>query len=107
MNPLGLQFGIVIRGTVFDDSFGEMHFRREFKDLKTRPIKIDANGKQYLEITFNVRDLAGNTTAISLKVFLDSTVPIQPGTGQRDLPPREVPRTLAELLEYYYLTGQN
>ncbi len=106
VNPLGLQFGIVIRGTVFDDSFGEMHFRREFKDLKSRPIKIDASGKQYLEITFSIHDLAGNTTSISLKVYLDPTVPIQPGTGQRDLPPREVPRTLAELLEYYYLTGQ-
>ncbi len=106
VNPLGLQFGIVIRGTVFDDSFGEMHFRREFKDLKSLTIKTDASGKQYLEITFNIRDLAGNTTSISLKVFLDPTVPIQPGTGQRDLPPREVPRTLAELLEYYYLTGQ-
>ncbi len=106
VNPLGLQFGIVIRGTVRDDSFGEMHFRREFKDLKTRPIKTDASGKNYLDITFNIRDLAGNTTSVSLKVFLDPTVPIQPGTGQRDLPPREVPRTLAELLEYYYLTGQ-
>ncbi len=106
VNPLGLQFGIVIRGTVFDDSFGEMHFRREFKDLKSLPVKTDASGKKYLEINFSVRDLAGNSTAISLKVYLDSTVPIQPGTGQRDLPPREVPRTLAELLEYYYLTGQ-
>lgn len=106
VNPLGLQFGIVIRGTVFDDSFGEMHFRREFKDLKSRPIKTDANGKQYLAITFEIRDLAGNATSVSLKVYLDPTVPIQPGTGQRDLPPREVPRTLAELLEYYYLTGQ-
>ncbi|MFM9965219.1 MAG: G8 domain-containing protein [Planctomycetaceae bacterium] len=106
VNPQGLQFGIVIRGTVRDDSFGEMHFRREFKDLSSRPIKTDASGKRYLDITFNIRDLAGNTTSISLKVFLDPTVPIQPGTGQRDLPPREVPRTLAELLEYYYLTGQ-
>jgi hypothetical protein len=107
VNPQGLQFGIVIRGTVRDDSFGEMHFRREFKDLKSRPIKTDASGKKYIDITFEIHDLAGNTTAVSLKVFLDSTVPIQPGTGQRDLPPREVPRTLAELLEYYYLTGQN
>lgn len=107
VNPQGLQFGIVIRGTVFDDSFGEMHFRREFKDLNKLPIKTDASGKKYLEINFNVRDLAGNTTAISLKVYLDPTVPIVPGSGQRDLPPREVPRTLAELLEYYYLTGES
>lgn len=106
VNPLGLQFGIVIRGTIRDDSFGEMHFRREFKDLRGYTIKTDASGKKYLDITFEIHDLAGNTTSVLLKVFLDPTVPIVPGTGQRDLPPREVPRTLAELLEYYYLTGQ-
>ena len=106
VNPLGLEFGIVIRGTVLDDSFGEMHFRREFKDLRGYTIKTDASGKKYLTLEFSVNDLAGNMTQVVLNVFLDPTVPIVPGTGQRDLPPREVPVTLAELLEYYYLTGQ-
>ncbi len=106
VNPQGLQFGIVIYGTVRDDSFGEMHFRREFKDLQTRPILTDSLGKKYINLTFNIHDLAGNTTSVSLKVYLDPTVPIVPGTGQRDLPPRDVPRTLAELLAYYYLTGE-
>ncbi len=106
VNPLGLKFGIVVYGTVSDDSFGTMHFRREFNDLQTRTIKTDAQGKKYLELDFQIRDLAGNTTSVLLRVMLDSTVPIVPGTGQRDLPPREVPRTLAALLEYYYLTGE-
>ena len=106
VNPLGLKYGIVIYGSVIDDSFGEMHFRKEFKDLESRAIKTDTKGKKYLELDFQIRDLAGNTTSVLLRVMLDSTVPIVPGTGQRDLPPREVPRTLAALLEYYYLTGE-
>lgn len=36
------------------------------KDFQELPIRTDASGKKYLEINFNVRDLAGNTTAISL-----------------------------------------
>lgn len=106
VNPKGLQFGIVIYGTVRDDSFGEMSFRREFKNLQTLPKKTDANGKQYLELTFSIRDLAGNETSITLKVMLDPNAPIVPGTQQRDLPPRDIPRTLTELLEYYFLTGE-
>ena len=101
-----MKYGIVIYGSVIDDSFGEMHFRKEFKDLESRAIKTDTKGKKYLELDFQIRDLAGNTTSVLLRVMLDSTVPIVPGTGQRDLPPREVPRTLAALLEYYYLTGE-
>ena len=106
VNPLGLKYGIVVYGTISDDSFGTMHFRRKFNDLETRTIKTDSKGKKYLELDFQIRDLAGNTTSVLLRVMLDSTVPIVPGTGQRDLPPREVPRTLAALLEYYYLTGE-
>jgi hypothetical protein len=106
VNPLGLQYGIVIYGTVFDDSFGEMHFRRQFKNLQTLPKKTDAAGKQYLELTFTIQDLAHNVTTVTLKVVLDPNAPIVPGTDQRDLPPREIPRTLAELLEYYFLTGE-
>ena len=106
VNPLGLEFGIVIHGTVLDDSFGEMSFRREFKHLDDLPIEYRADGTPFLTISFTIRDLAGNETRISLQVVLDPNAPIVPGTAQRDLPPRDMPRTLTELLEYYFLTGQ-
>ena len=106
VKPRGLEFGIVVYGLVRDHSFGEMHFRKEFDDLTMRTIKTDSHGKQYLELDFQISDLAGNVTSVLLRVMLDPTVPIVPGTGQRDLPPRELPRTLIALLEYYYLTGQ-
>ncbi len=106
VHPEGLEFGIVIRGTVVDDSFGEMHFRKKFDDLEEREILTDADGTQFLMLSFSVRDLAGNTTGVTLRVVLDPNVPLVPGTDQRDLPPRAVPTTLAELLEYYFLTGE-
>jgi len=105
VNPEGLQFGFVVHGRVFDDSFGDMSFRKRFNDLEERPILTDEDGIQYIELDFTIRDLAGNTTAVIVRVVLDPDAPIVPGTGQRDLPPREVPTTLAELIEYYFLTG--
>lgn len=107
VHPDGLEFGFTVRGKVFDDSVGDMSFRRRFRDLESRPILTDENGTQYIELSFTIRDLAGNTTDITLRLVLDPTVPLVPGTGQRDLPPRTMPTTLIELLEYYYLTGQS
>lgn len=106
VNPLGLQFGFVVHGRVFDDSFGDMSFRKRFNDLEDRPILTDDDGTQYIELDFTIRDLAGNATDVIVRVVLDPDAPIVPGTGQRPLPPREVPTTLAELLEYYFLTGE-
>lgn len=107
VHPDGLEFGFTVRGKVFDDSVGEMSFRRRFRDLESRPILTEDNGTQFIELNFTIRDLAGNTTDITLRLVLDPTVPLVPGTGQRDLPPRTMPTTLIELLEYYYLTGQS
>lgn len=106
VNPEGLQFGFVVHGRVFDDSFGDMSFRKRFRDLEERTIHTDDAGTQYIELDFTIRDLAGNTADVIVRLVLDPNAPIVPGTGQRDLPPREVPVTLAELLEYYFLTGE-
>lgn len=106
VNPEGLQFGFVVHGRVFDDSFGDMSFRRRFNDLEDRTIHTDDDGTQYIELDFTIQDLAGNTTDVVVRIVLDPNAPIVPGTGQRDLPPRDVPVTLAELLEYYFLTGE-
>jgi ribosomal protein S19E (S16A) len=106
VNPAGLEFGFVLRGTVFDDSFGEMGFSKAFDDLKQRPVVTRADGSQFIRLEFQIRDLAGNTTNVVLELNLDPNAPLVPGTGQRDLPPRELPVTLLELLSYYYLTGQ-
>jgi len=71
-----------------------------------RPILTDEDGIQYIELDFTIRDLAGNTTDVIVRFVLDPDAPIVPGTGQRELPPRDVPTTLAELIEYYFLTGE-
>ena len=107
VNPEGLQFGFVVHGRVFDDSFGDMSFRRRFNDLEERTIHTDEDGTQYIELDFTISDLAGNSTDVIVRIVLDPNAPIVPGTGQRDLPPRQVPTTLAELLEYYFLTGES
>jgi len=106
VNPNGLEFGFVVRGTVFDDSFGTMSFAKKFEDLQTRPIQTRADGSQFIRLEFQIKDLAGNTTNVVLELNLDPNAPLVPGTGQKDLPPRELPVTLLELLQYYYLTGQ-
>lgn len=106
VNPLGLSHGFVVHGRVFDDSFGDMTFRKKFKDLQERPILTDEDGTEYIELSFTIRDLAGNSLDVTVRVVLDPDAPLVPGTGQRDLPPRPVPQTLAELIEYYFLTGE-
>ncbi|MDA0283348.1 MAG: hypothetical protein O3B86_08330 [Planctomycetota bacterium] len=107
VNPLGLRHGFVVHGRIFDDSFGDMTFRRRFNDLAERPILTADDGTQSIELTFTISDPAGNTLDVVVVVVLDPNAPLVPGTDQRDLPPREVPTTLAELIEYYYLTGQD
>ena len=91
----------------FDDSFGDMTFRKRFNELAERPILTADDGTEFIELGFTIHDLAGNTLDVVVVVVLDPNAPLVPGTGQRDLPPRAVPTTLAELIEHYYLTGQD
>ncbi|MFT5325477.1 MAG: hypothetical protein ACI8P0_003347, partial [Planctomycetaceae bacterium] len=107
VNPLGLRHGFVVHGRVFDDSTGDMTFRRRFNDLEERPILTAEDGTQTIELAFTINDLAGNTLDVVVVIILDPDAPLVPGTNQRDLPPRAVPTTLAELIEYYYFTGQD
>jgi len=107
VNPLGLRHGFVVHGRIFDDSIGDMMFRRRFNDLAERPILTADDGTQTIELAFTINDPAGNTLDVVVVITLDPDAPLVPGTGQRDLPPRAVPTTLAELIEYYYLTGQD
>lgn len=103
VNPKGLRFGITIRGTIFDNSFGRKSFKKKFKDLEQREILTRADGSQYMLLEFTIKDLAGNTTTVVLELNLDPNAPIVPGTGQRDLPPRVLPITLEELLQQYII----
>lgn len=107
VNPLGLRHGFVVHGRIFDDSIGDMMFRRRFNDLAERPILTADDGTQTIELAFTINDPAGNTLDVVVVITLDPDAPLVPGTRQRDLPPRAVPTTLAELIEYYYLTGQD
>jgi hypothetical protein len=106
INPLGLDFGFNVHGTILDNSFGHMAFHKRFTDLRERPIVTRPDGSQYILLEFTIRDLAGNTTAVALELTLDPTAPVIQGAEQRDLPPRELAVTLYELLQYYMITGQ-
>ena len=103
VNPKGLKFGITIRGTIFDNSFGHKSFKKKFQDLESREILTRADGSQYMLLEFTIKDLAGNTTDIVLELNLDLNAPIVPGTAQRDLPDRDLPITLEELLKQYII----
>ena len=50
VNPLGLRHGFVVHGRIFDDSFGNMTFRRRFNDLAERPILTAKDGTQSIEL---------------------------------------------------------
>ena len=102
VNPEGLRFGITIRGVVLDDSTGEKNFKRNFKDLESLQVTT-IDGKRYLVLEFDINDLAGNVTPVTVHVLLDPDAPLVPGTGQRDLPARELPLTLYELLQFYII----
>jgi hypothetical protein len=106
INPLGLDFGFNVRGTILDNSFGSMMFHKKFDDLRERPLVTRPDGSQFILLDFTIRDLAGNTTTVTLELTIDPTAPVIQGTEQRDLPPRELSVTLYELLEYYMITGQ-
>ena len=83
-----------------------MGFRKSFDDLRERQILIRDDGTQYIELDFQITDLAGNVTDVLLELVLDPDAPLMPGTDQRDLPDRQLPVTLYELIEYYLITGQ-
>ena len=106
VNPEGLEYGFTVRGTVFDNSFGHMSFKKKFTNLAELEVQTRTDGTQYLMLDFTIRDLAGNETRVQLELTLDPDAPLVPGTDQRDLPPREMPRTLLELLDWYYITNQ-
>ena len=103
VNPNGLRFGFVVHGDVFDNSFGHKSFRQKFDNLEELPVLMKDDGTQYLELTFTIRDAAGNETEVRLELILDPDAPIVPGTNQRDLPPRDMPLTLLELLRTYII----
>ena len=105
VNPEGLRHGFVVHGRVIDDSFGDKMFRKRYGDLRDAEILTDADGTEYINLSFTVTDLAGNSLAVTVRVVLDPDAPLVPGTAQRNLPPRRTPKTLDELIEYYFLTG--
>ena len=106
VHPDGLEFGYVVHGKVTDDSFGTKDFRKQFDDLSDRPIIVDNNGVPAIWLDFRISDLAGNRTNVRVKLVLDESAPVIPGTTQQELPARELPDTLNELIEYYLSTGQ-
>ena len=106
VNPNGLQFGITIRGTIFDNSTNPDSFRKKFDDLDTLSV-VAIDGREYLELEFEVRDKSGNTTSVVVHILLDPEAPVVPGTAQESLPARNIPLTLQELLQYFIIRAQS
>ena len=106
VNPAALELGFILRGTITDDSFGEMQFKKTFHDLESREIFIRDDGTVYLLLDFQVKDLAGNAVDISLELTLDPEAPFVQGTGQRDLSERELPTILLNLIRQYLIISQ-
>ena len=99
VNPEGLRFGITVRGDVLDNSMGRKVFQREFENLEALPV-VEIDGRQYLELTFDVDDLAGNVTPVVVHVLLDSDAPLVPATVQDEMSLHILPTTFEELLQF-------
>lgn len=100
INPADLKDGLVISGTLFDDSFGTKNFNMRFSDLDKLATKVGADGLSYVTISFTVKDRAGNATTVSLNVIIDPKAPLQQTNGYVNLPEQTVSVTLAALLGF-------
>jgi len=100
INPADLKDGLVIRGTVFDDSTGSQNFNMRFSDLDKLTTQVGADGLNFVTITFNVKDRAGNVTAVSLNITIDPKAPLQQTNGFVNLPEQTISVTLAALLGF-------
>ncbi|HQR09332.1 MAG TPA: G8 domain-containing protein [Gemmatales bacterium] len=100
INPVDLKDGLVIKGTIFDDSFGTKNFAMRFSDLDKLPTQVGADGLNFVTITFTVKDQAGNATTVSLNITIDPKAALQQNNGFVTLPEQPVSVTLAALLGF-------
>ena len=104
INPLVLNQGFTLHGSIHDDSFGTRKFKRKYKgsDLLSQPLQTRDDGSMFILLEFTIRDMAGNRTPVSFELTLDDTAPLNPLGPQKELPPRKMSPTLIALLNQYY-----
>ena len=78
----------VVEGIVSDDSFGTMHFRQSFKLNDPQHVsatQTDATGS-FVILTFTIKDFAGNTTNVHLRLDISPTATLIKDLGRKNLP---------------------
>lgn len=90
----------VVQGTIVDNSFGKRSFWQSFRlnDASyVSPLQTDAAGA-FIMLTFTVKDFAGNSTRVSLRINVLSNVTLIKDVGRKDLPTIQPSITLEALL---------
>ena len=101
LNPADLKTGFTLRGSVVDNSFGRMNFKKRFKDLDQLPLQTDADGvTRFIALSFPIRDFAGNTVTVQLKVIVDPNAPLQKDIGRKVFGRKQISATLVALLGF-------
>ncbi len=90
----------VIEGNIVDDSFGTMHFQQSFRlnDAQhVSALQSDATGS-FVIMTFTIKDFAGNTTNVHLRLDVSPTATLVKDIGRKSLPTIQPSITLQALL---------
>ena len=67
--------------------------------LQSLPMLKAANGTRYVELSFNVRDKAGNRSQVTLDLVIDRNASRNPLGWQKNLPKRKISKLLRNLLK--------
>jgi hypothetical protein len=91
----------VVEGDIVDDSFGTVHFRQSFKlnDAQhVSALQTDATGS-FVILTFTIKDFAGNSTNVHLRLDVSPTAILLKDIGRKHLPTIQPSITLKALLD--------
>ena len=91
----------VIDGQILDDSFGSRHFNITIKLNDANAVsvlKTRADGSQFVTISFQIRDFAGNTMTVSLDFNVTTTATLVKDMTRRNEPLFDVSASLQALL---------
>ena len=91
----------VIDGQILDDSFGSKHFNITIKlndANNVSALKTRADGSQFVTISFQIKDFAGNTSMVNLDFTVTTTAILVKDMGRRNQPLFDVSATLQALL---------
>jgi hypothetical protein len=78
INPLDLKTGFVVRGSIKDfDLPMQRMYKMTYPNLDKLPLQTAANGSKFIALTFTIKDLACNTTSVTLDITVDPNAPRQ------------------------------